>query len=196
MHPSSHKSIPKPSAFLALVSLAIVHRLRPEWVCVPLHEAARTEGVSPERLSRLATRSIEPFESVVRSLTKIGRPPIDRAIPEREREVSLLSALLGVAALILRTVSFRRAAVRQLILGAFARLRIDHPGLTQKRFAESLGLSERHAAELEEAARSPPRPGLLFARTLFRLRTSHPEASSSSASLRIRRHPARYPDRG
>jgi hypothetical protein len=79
------------------VCLAVVQRLRPAWVATTLREAARDEGVSPERLSRLCSRALEPFEQALARLTRRGRPRADRDHDELGAEVAILRALLGVA---------------------------------------------------------------------------------------------------
>lgn len=124
---SSHGPTPKPSALLAVVCLAIVHRLYPEWTAISLADAGREVGVRPERLSRLATRCIGAFESVLASLTRIGRPSVDRAGTWQASESALLDALLEVASAILHQVSFRRAAFRDIVVGSFERLVVQHP---------------------------------------------------------------------
>jgi hypothetical protein len=65
----SHNTPPKPSTLVALICLAVVARLRPDWVAVKLSNAAADSGVSPQRLSRLCTRAIAPFEAAVAALS-------------------------------------------------------------------------------------------------------------------------------
>lgn len=151
---TSHTSPPKPTPLLALICLAIVQRLRPDWLAVPLAQAARQERVNPQRLSRLATRAAGTFESLVGTLTRKGRPPADRADDDAATELALTGGLLEVATSILAHVPLRRAAVRALVVGAYLRLRCDHPRLTQKRFCETLALPSRTLrAWLAEAPR-------------------------------------------
>jgi|GEM_PF-1795832 len=140
---SSHGSTPKPSGLFAVVCLAIASRLHPEWTAVTIADAAGQVGTHPERVCRLATRCKSAFEATLGSLTRIGRPPIDRADSRGASERALLSSLLEVASGILRQVSLRRAAFRNFIVGSFERLAALHPSLTLKRFAEFLGISER-----------------------------------------------------
>ena len=140
---ASHDADSKPSNLLALTCLAVVHRLRPGWVSVTLDEAARSEGVTPQRLSRLCTRALAPFQRALDTLTRIGRPPRMNQDDETLAENALLRALLGVATSILGHVSFRKPAIRALITAAFERLKQSHPALTRKRYCSALGLSPR-----------------------------------------------------
>lgn len=155
---SSHGPTPKPSALLAVVCLAIVHRLYPEWTAISLADAGREVGVRPERLSRLATRCIGAFESVLASLTRIGRPSVDRAGTWQASESALLDALLEVASAILHQVSFRRAAFRDIVVGSFERLVVQHASLTLKRFAAFLGIPERTLRDWRNRSTRKPAP--------------------------------------
>lgn len=156
---ASHLSAPKPSPLLALVCLAVVHRLRPAWLALPLNEAARDEHVSAERLSRLASRVIAPFEAALATLTRRGRPP--KSADDHEHELALTRALLEVARSLLERISWRRqAAVRALLVGAWLRLHDAHPTLTQKAFCDTLALSTRTLRHWTKHAPAPssPRP--------------------------------------
>jgi len=137
---ASHVRAPVPSPLLALVCLAVVQRLRPAWVATTLREAAYDEGVSPQRLSRLCSRAVGPFEQALARLTRRGRPRADRDHDELASEVVILRALLGVAGELLAFVPRRRADVRALFVGAWLRLHEAHPTLTRRRFCETLAL--------------------------------------------------------
>jgi transposase InsO family protein len=140
----SHVRQTRPSALLALVCLAIVHRLRPNWIHIGIAQAAHGEGVSPERLSRLCSRALVSFERLLAEWTRIGRPrrEQDRA-SQSAAELAVTRALLAVATSILLRVPLRAAAIRTLIVGAWLRLRCEHPSLTQQRFCRTLALSPR-----------------------------------------------------
>lgn len=138
----SHDSPPKPSPLLALLALAVVHRLRPAWVGIEVGEAARAEGHSPERISRLCTAALTPFEQVLATLTHVGRPPRDRAVASGASELVLTRALLQIATAILAHVPLRRAGVRDLVVGAWRRLDAEHH-VTQERFCAALALPAR-----------------------------------------------------
>lgn len=140
---ASHVRAPAPSPLLALVCLAVVQRLRPAWVATTLREAAFDEGVSPERLSRLGSRALEPFEQALARLTRRGRPRAERDQDELTVEVAILRALLGAAGELLAFVPRRQADVRALFVGAWLRLHEAHPALTRRRFCEALALPER-----------------------------------------------------
>jgi len=134
-----------PSSLLAVLCLAVVHRLQPGWVSITIAEAARSQGISAERISRLSSRAIGPFEALVAGWTRIGRPPRggqDRTAQDSE-QLALTRALLAVATSILAHVPRRSARVRSLIVGAWLRLRAEYPWLTQKQFCLTLSLSPR-----------------------------------------------------
>jgi len=155
---ASHVRAPAPSPILALVCLAVVSRLRPAWLATTLRDAAREQGVSPERLSRLASRALEPFEQAVARLTRRGRPRAERDHDGLAAEVSILRALLGVAGDLLAFVPRRRADVRALFVGAWLRLHEAHPSLTRRRFCETLGVSERTLRHWLHTAPPTPKP--------------------------------------
>lgn len=113
------------------------------WVSLPLRQAAAQQGVSPERLSRLASRAIEPFSAALEALSRRGRPPADRHRSALQVEVAILRALLDAARSLLAFVPRRRADVRALFVGAWLRLQQAHPTLTQARFCQELSLSTR-----------------------------------------------------
>jgi len=138
----SHISAPKPSPLMALVALGIVARVHRDWIAVDLNQAAKTEDVSTQRLSRLVTRAIEPFEAALCVLTRRGRPRVDQAAGKLRAELGLCRVLLEVAGSILEKIPLRRRVVGALVVGAWLRLR-GTPGLTQKRFCEALSISTR-----------------------------------------------------
>ncbi len=140
---SSHISQLKPSPLLAIVCLAIVSRLRPTWVTIPLKQAACEEGINPQRLSRVSSRVIAGFETVLKAATRIGRPTGDHLGETNETELAVTRALLGVAQSILAHVPLRKTAVHALVVGSWLRLHEEHPQLTQSRFCKTLGLPER-----------------------------------------------------
>ena len=140
---ASHDASSKPTILLALVCLAIVHRLRPEWISVTLDEAARGEGISHQRLSRLCSRAVGLFQSALDTLTRIGRPTREKEEDSAVRENALLRSLLFVTTSILKHVSLRKPAIRALIIGAYLRLKQEHPELTKKRFCQAFALSAR-----------------------------------------------------
>lgn len=172
---SSHKFVPKPSPLLAVACLAVVHRLRPDWLALPVQQAAQQEGVSAQRLARLASRAIGGFQAVVDLLTRRGRPPRDPESLRVQTELALTGALLGVATAILRQIPLRLAAIRHLVTGAFERLRSEHPGLTNRRYACALGVSERTFRHWRRHGRAPD----------ARLPVA-PEAPASNARRRAR----------
>jgi hypothetical protein len=138
----SHASPEKPTSLLALIALGLVFRFKPAWVAVDLGTAAAEAGVRPQRLSRLVTRVIDPFEAVVARLTRRGRPGREDGPEAISTELALTQELLGVSASILRDLSPRGTAVRERLIGAFERLQQRYP-LTQQRFCETLGIAPR-----------------------------------------------------
>jgi transposase InsO family protein len=150
----SHKCTSLPSPLLCLVALGIVARLRPAWLAVDVGEAARAEAQSPERVSRLVSRAIAPFEAALATLTRRGRPPRAREADARDAELAMTRELLAVASGVLEAVSKRGLVVRDRIVGAWRRLEAS-PGMTQARFCDALGLSVR---TLRSWLTTPPRP--------------------------------------
>lgn len=154
---SSHISQLKPSPLLAIVCLAILSRLRPTWVAIPLKQAACEEGINPQRLSRVSSRVIAGFEAVLKAATRIGRPTGDHLGETNETELAVTRALLGVAQSILAHVPLCKPAVHALVVGSWLRLRGEHPQLTQLRFCETLGLPTRTLRSWMNESPSPPR---------------------------------------
>jgi hypothetical protein len=157
---ASHDALSKPSILLVLICLAVVHRLRPEWIAITLEEAAQSENVNPQRLSRLCSRALSPFQNVLELMTRIGRPRREKPDDSPRLEKALLSSLLGVTTELLRHISFRKPAIRALVVGAFLRLKQAHPELTREHFCQTLSLSPRTfrywMAHRDETAPSSP----------------------------------------
>jgi hypothetical protein len=128
---------------LTALAVAVVHRERPDWLAVGVGDAARAVGLSPERVSRLATRVLAPWQDVVATATRRGRPPAVRARDDDRRELVRLRALLAVATTILGLVSPDKPAVRDAVVGAWRRLSTELPSLTKTAFCAALALSER-----------------------------------------------------
>jgi hypothetical protein len=148
--PRLHVVTPKPSPLLAVVSLAVVHRLHPEWVAIPLADAAATEDLSAQRLSRLCSRAISLFEAAVGNLVRRGRPPkVER---DAEAELAQARALLDVATSLLQAVSLRGNKVRVLLVGAWLRLQQGNSTISCRRFCATLGVSERAFRRWRNAA--------------------------------------------
>ncbi|MDP6942965.1 MAG: hypothetical protein QF464_02350 [Myxococcota bacterium] len=141
---NSHNRPQKPSPLVALICLAVVFRYRRGWLAVDLRSAADHCEVSPQRLSRLCSKAIAPFEAVVARLCRIGRPPVDRDMEQAREQNTLLSALLETATSLLAQHPVRSSLARALVVGAWLRLAAEHPTLlTKKRFCEALAVSER-----------------------------------------------------
>lgn len=163
----SHTSTQKPSSLMLLVALGIVARGHRDWIAVDLARAAASEGVSPQRLSRLVTRAIAPFEAALAALTRRGRPRVDQSAGKLRAELSLCRAVLEVATSILEKIPLRRRVVGALVVGAWLRLQ-GTPGLTQKRFCDALSIPTRtlrswmshppRAVERKEPVVEPPSP--------------------------------------
>ena len=136
-----HAVTPKPSPFLAVICLAIVHRLHPEWVAVPLVEACVKHDLSAQRLSRLCSRAIALFDGVLGKLTQRGRPKAD--LYNNDLEVAQLRVLLGVATTLLRAIPLRGNKIRALLVGAWLRVQEKLPSITCRQYCETLGISER-----------------------------------------------------
>ena len=139
----SHNRASKPSPLAALVCLATVARLRPDWAAVNLGAAAAEIDVSPQRLSRLCSRAIDPFETTVDDLTRMGRPPADKATDKAAAERDIMAALLEVASSLLAQCRLTGPVFRALVVGAWLRLHAQHPRLSRQRFCEALAVPER-----------------------------------------------------
>lgn len=135
-----HNSPAEPSSLLAVVALTLIHRLRPAWVAIGVTEAARTEGLNPERISRLCSRVHLAWLAALTTVVRRGRPPTE---PSEDSEIGLLRALLAVATSLLKRVDLGRPALRPLLVGAWLRLRTEAPQLTQQRFCQAMALPAR-----------------------------------------------------
>jgi transposase InsO family protein len=127
---------------LALVALGLVHRFQPAWLAVDLAQAARSQALSAQRVSRLVTRGLTAAEALVADLTRRGRPPRAPGPSKAHAELARTRALLEVATAVLARVSLPRRAVQTLLVGAWQRLR-THYGVTQEQFGRALALSPR-----------------------------------------------------
>ena len=135
-----HNSTTSPSPLFALTVLALLHRLRPEWVAISVSDAARCEGINPQRISRLCSRAQHAWQATLEALARRGRPCFQ---PTQDAEVALLKALLQVATSLLAQVNLSRPSLRALVVGAWLRLRTPPTQLTQRRFCQALALSPR-----------------------------------------------------
>ncbi len=140
---ASHDASSKPSILLVLICLAVVHRMKPGWIAITLEQAARSANVNPQRLSRLCSRALAPFQGALDLMTCIGRPRREKREDTLRLETGLLSSLLDVTTELLRHVSFRKPAIRALVVGAYLRLKQAHPRLTKERFCLAISLSPR-----------------------------------------------------
>jgi hypothetical protein len=63
---SSDASAPVTTSLLTILCVALVHRDRPDWLAIGVGDAARAAAaLSPERVSRLASRVARPFADLV-----------------------------------------------------------------------------------------------------------------------------------
>jgi transposase InsO family protein len=150
----SHSSAASPSSLFVVVAFALIHRVRPEWLSIGVTEAARAEGLNPERISRLATRVMGLWQAILDTHSHRGRPTRQ---PDEEDELGMLRALLASATTLLGQVNLRRPALRALVVGAWLRLHVELPQLTQERFCETLALPTRTLRSwLHDAPSEPP----------------------------------------
>jgi hypothetical protein len=157
----SHIQSSKPSPLLAVLCVALIHRVRPAWLAVGVAEAAATESLSAERVSRLTSRAVVAFEEVVVRLTQRGRPTTStdaRATSDDVRELGRLRALLAVATAVLACVPLRGIPVRALITGAWTRLAKEHPAITKAAFCAALSLPERTLRDWLTRGAPPAKP--------------------------------------
>jgi transposase InsO family protein len=136
--------------------LAVLVRLKPNWAAVTLSDAAASQNIKPERLSRLCSRAIERFEKVIAAFTRVGRPTADPQEQKDANELRLSGALLEVASSLLAQVSARCGVWRALVTGAWLRLHGQYPSLTQKRFCETLTIPTRTLRHWLTSAPSTP----------------------------------------
>lgn len=137
----SHSSAASPSSLFAVVAVALIHRVRPDWLTIGVTEAAQTEGLNPERVSRLATRVAGLWQAILVTHSQRGRPTTHHSDPGDE--LGLLRALLASATSLLAQVNLGRPGLRALVVGAWLRLRAELPQLTQDRFCDALALPAR-----------------------------------------------------
>jgi transposase InsO family protein len=148
---------------VSLVCLDIVRRQHPEWVAVSVRQAAQDEHVSPERVARLATRVLPALQEQLDKATCIGRPATASSPAlAAKNDLALTVAPLAIATSLLSLWAAKGKIGRSLILGAYLRLRNEHPTITQQRFCRALGLSPRtlrswlERPELRETPAAPP----------------------------------------
>jgi hypothetical protein len=156
---SSHASTPVTTSLLTILCVALVHRDRPDWLAIGVGEAARTAALSPERVSRLASRVARPFADIVDTFTRRGRPA--RIDDPLRAELVTLRALLTVATAALALVPPRRPSVGALLVGAWLRLSTELPALTKSAFCKALSVPERtlrHWLAHPPVARTTPTP--------------------------------------
>lgn len=153
--PSSHPSPQTPSALVALVALGIVIRYCPAWANVHLADAAAEQGVSAERVSRLISRALAPFQALIETLVRRGRPPCDSHPDALETELECTRALLEVSTSVLARLGTGRRRARELIVGAWQRLS-TMPGITQQRFCAALALPARTLRDWLTTDRNKP----------------------------------------
>lgn len=123
--------------------MAVVQRLRPQWLAVSVAQAAANEQISAQRTSRLCSRILPQLEDAVAGSTRMGRPLAGRSKPDHALQLDIAIALLEVTTSILVKVAPRGAQIRTLVLGAWLSLKQRFPSLTQRRFCEALALPER-----------------------------------------------------
>ncbi len=136
-----------------VVAVALIHRIRPDWLAVGVTEAARAKGFNPERISRLCSRIQGAWQTALDGGCRRGRPAHE---PTQDDEVTALRALLAVATSVLAQVRLSQPALRGLLVGAWLRLKTEVPQLTQNRFCQALALPARTLRSWLSA--SPPRP--------------------------------------
>lgn len=153
--PFSHSSVASPSPLFAVVAVALLHRIRPDWLAIGVTEAAEAEGLNPERISRLATRVGGLWQAILATHSRRGRPTHQ---PDQADELGLLRALLAMATTLLGQVNLGRPALRALVVGTWLRLHTELPQLTQERFCETLALPTRTLRSWLQYAPSKTQP--------------------------------------
>lgn len=167
----SHSSSASPSSLFVVVAIALIHRVRPDWLSVGVSEAAQAEGLNPERISRMATRVMGLWQAILDAHSHRGRPPRQ---PDQGSELDLLRALLASTTTLLAQVNLGRPALRALVVGAWLRLRAELPQLTQERFCKTLALPTRTLRSWLRNAPSRALPEKLPAPSERRRRSNKP----------------------
>jgi len=132
-----------PSEILSLVCLSIVRRFQPAWLAVTVADAARELNINPERVSRLSTKAQALFVRVLNPLLRRGRPPRTRQDDTQAQRLLVTQTLLEIASTLLAHISWRKPAIRSLVVGAYLRLQQDPLHITQKTFCDALALPPR-----------------------------------------------------
>ena len=140
----------KPSLILALLCALVVSAYNRRWLSGPVKSFVPEGGPPLERLSRLKARLLEDFEKLLRRACRRGRPPRE---PGCDDESLLLRELLTLVPR--RTWTYMPRHQRQRLLEAQRRLKEEH-GLTEKRFCELLGISERTFRSWKAPRPQPP----------------------------------------
>jgi transposase InsO family protein len=132
-----------------------VIRYCPAWASVRLADVAAEQGVSAERVSRLISRALPPFQALIETLVRRGRPPSDSQRDALEAELERTRTLLEVSTSVLARLGTGRRRARELIVGAWQRLSTV-PGMTQERFCSTLALPSRTLRDWLTTDRSKP----------------------------------------
>jgi transposase InsO family protein len=127
----------------------------PAWASTHLAQAASQEGLSAERISRLVSRVLTPFQALVERMSRRGRPAADCQRDALEAELERTRALLEVSTSLLAKASTRRGWARELIVGAWQRVS-SIAGMSQERFCAALALAPRTLRDWLKTARNKP----------------------------------------
>ena len=93
-------SAPVTTSLLTILCVALVHRDRPDWLAIGVGDAARAAALSPERVSRLASRVARPFADVVDTLPRGAAGPASTTrraelVTLRQRSFRVARTILG-----------------------------------------------------------------------------------------------------
>ena len=147
---SLHERARKPTIMLALLCALVVSAYDRRWLSGPVRSFVPEGGPSLERLSRLKGRLVGAFEEQVLKASRRGRPTRENA---SEDESLLLRELLTLVPC--RSWTYMPRPERQRLVQAQRRLKEEH-GLTEKRFCELLGISERTFRSWKRRQPEPP----------------------------------------
>jgi len=95
---------------LALVCLTVVHRLQPQWLAVSVAQAAASEQISAQRVSRLCSRALPQLEETIAAATRMGRPVNGRSEPDLALQLAIALALRCQTAIYVNRDIFNRAS--------------------------------------------------------------------------------------
>lgn len=153
---SSTAAAPSSRTLFDLVTFDLLRESHPDWTVGTVAQRCQEEGVSAQRVSRLAAVLRARFEEVVRRATQRGRPRSRKSSPP---SADPRDALLEVAADVIQGLGGSKKALQDRLVTAARRLQQEH-GITLSQFCETLKIPLRTFRywESRKPAPVPPPP--------------------------------------